>query len=139
MNNIIRKYKIYKLTDVIDSESKEIYEFIKNILNELKLLHSEQYPNTIFYFFGENFYFSINIKESNLVIRHPDFLEIIENKYKLKINESLSLIKNMVKEKFKITELTSVYSNYRIEHIEEHFKLKSGLYEKGVYTIYPKQ
>ncbi len=131
MSNIIRKYKIYKLTNssettdgFIDIETKEIFDFIQNILDKLEMKKSKKYTDSIFYFIEDKCY--LEIKNPDLWCRYPDLWEVLTIKYLLNYDDTQFLIKSMVEEHFKSKCLTPFPCTCSWhDGVEEHFKLNS--------------
>ena len=121
MSNIIRQYKIYKVSGFMNPETKEIIEFIQNILNKIKPMCSDKYPNHIFFFIEDKFYFEI---ESSMIwCRSQHFWEVLETKYFLEHTDIQFLIKSMVEEHFKMKGLTPNWRGSKVvEWVEEHYK-----------------
>lgn len=76
MSNLLRKYKCYKLTNEIDTEIKEIFNFIENYFNNLKIFNYTKYGNNwIFYMNSKSeCIFQYNTNVNFLYIRYENFL-----------------------------------------------------------------
>jgi len=103
--NILRKIKINSLGMYEFSESeKELFEFIKeNILN-LKQVQLEKYPDYLFYFKDDKCIFQQDLKFYWFGVSYKLLWSVFENKFGYKYNETRDLIKDIVKEAYKIQE-----------------------------------
>ncbi len=101
--NLIRKYKIYKLTGNLPSGKEgEAISFMKSILEDLTIFKHKDYPDCIYYINSEgDFIFEQDFKTNIFYIRYNNVWEVLETKYRMKDLDIQELIKYMAEEKFK--------------------------------------
>jgi len=95
--NLVRKYKIHKLTPCLDEKELEIITFIENKLNDLKLVKKNDYPESVFYVdSGGVTILEQDNKHDRLWVRYRYFWKVLEDKYLLNYHESQDIIRYMV-------------------------------------------
>ncbi len=101
--NILRKYKISKLTGIIpEGKEVEAIKFMKNILNDIIPFKEETYPDSIFYMNSKgDWIFEQNNKYDTFRVRYNLVWKILKDNYSMKTSEIQELIKYQVEEDFK--------------------------------------
>ena len=105
--NIVRKIKLEKLGYYTykDNREKELFEFIKNNLLNLKEIYLDEYHNEVFWFNKENVVFIYSLKYLCVDIRH-DIWNFIETQLKFTYEETNIILRNIIKENYKINVIT---------------------------------
>lgn len=98
---LIRKYKIYKNFNIIDNQTKDIFDFIESNILNLKL--SDYKIREWRFYINSNdeciFEYSYH---TNKIYFQTDFGNILRNKYNLKTEDIENLLKHITKKNFKI-------------------------------------
>jgi len=108
--NLVRKYKIHRLSPCLNEKELEIISFIENKLKGLKLVKKDEYPQYTFYMDSD----SITIlqqddKNDRLWIRHKDFWGVLQEKYFLEYIDIQDIIRYMVLTHLKFRSSSLVY------------------------------
>ncbi len=100
--NLIRKYKISKLTGIpLAGLEGKIVSFMKGILEDLIPFKEETYPNSIFYMNSKGeWIFEQDNKYNVFCVRYDIVWNILEEGYSMKTSEIQEFIKYMVEEAF---------------------------------------
>src|SRR6478735_5117708 len=125
--NIIRKIKINSLGmyEFNDSE-KELLEFIKENMLNLKIIELKNYPDYIMYFNdkGENI-FQQDLKTPWFYVRYNLIWKVFETKFNLNYKETSNLIKGIVEQAYKLQGVTPFFeSKFYDKLVEQAYKLQ---------------
>ena len=112
MKELIRRYKIRKLTKQPLSDELLVIPFIQNILDNMVEKDLESNPDRIFYFIegipslGDGWYFALlknpqKRKNGVLWCNYNLLWIVLENKYQLNYNDTQELIKSMLSQHLK--------------------------------------
>jgi len=112
--NLIRKYKLHKLTPCLNEEELKTITFIENKIKGLKLVKKKKYPESTFYV---NYYDGTTILEQDdrddrLRVMYVGFWELLERGYFLKSPEIKDIIQYMVWIHLKFRSSTPEYTIY---------------------------
>lgn len=85
----------------------------------------EKYPNTIFFFKGEDLWFEYEAETGYLWCRYLYVWSVFEKEYGMNYSKIKSLIKKQVENHFKCKEVTPIrLQRTGIHPVENHFKCK---------------
>lgn len=101
--NIVRKIRLNKLgCYIIKSNEKDLFEFVKNNLLNLKAVKLDNYLEAIMYFNNDGkLMFKHNLKNSNLYTN--DFIfNTLENEYRYKYDDIYDLVEYVLEKVYKI-------------------------------------
>ena len=88
-------------------------------------IDKEKYPNSIFFFKGNDFFFEYNSKSGSLWCSRNRVWSFLEKEYSLNYNEIESLIKDMLEKHFNLRGVTpSVLGSVYCIRLEKHFNLR---------------
>jgi len=108
--NLVRKYKIHRLTLCLDGEELEIITFIESKIKGLKPIKKDEYPESIFYVDSDGVsILEQDNKQDRLWVSYMFFWKVLEDKYLLNYNESQDIIRYMVLIHLKFRSSTLVY------------------------------
>jgi len=95
--NLIRKYKIHRLSPCLNGDELEIISFIENKLKDLKVVKRDNYPESTFYIdsYDETILEQYD-KNDWLRVSYKDFWEVLEEKYLLNYIDIQNIIRYMV-------------------------------------------
>ncbi len=125
--NLIRKFKISKLTSVeFNEKEKEIIEFINFILSDLIPFKYELYQESMFYMNSEGkWLLEQDNKNDMLWVRYDDFWGVLDKKYLIEYDDIQYLLKYMIEQAFKEKVSTPlIINNKTLPTIEQAFKEK---------------
>jgi len=95
--NLVRKYKIHRLSPCLNEKEIEIITFIESKIKGLKLVKKDDYPKSTFYVNSDDkFILEQDDKNGWLRVRHKDFWEVLEKKHLLKQTEIEDIMRYMV-------------------------------------------
>jgi len=95
--NLVRKYKIHRLSPCLNEKELEIVTFIENKLKGLKPIKKVTYPQSTFYTDSNGISFlEKDDKTDRLRVRHKDFWEVLEKKKLLNYIDIQDIIRYMV-------------------------------------------
>lgn len=100
--NLIRKYKIYKSFNIIDNETKEIFNFVENSLLNLIEIKIEKYENYKFYFNSNKCVLKHPINSKIIYVEYENITKIIENKYDLKYETISDFFKYLINKTYEL-------------------------------------
>jgi len=95
--NLVRKYKIHRLSPCLNDVELEIISFIENQLKVLKPIKKHNYPKTTYYVNSDDeIILQQGIISDKLWVRHKDFWGVLQEKYLLEYVEIQDIIRYMV-------------------------------------------
>lgn len=96
----LRKYKIYKIFNILNDNDKEVLQFIDFWFDNLIIFTSSYYPDSTFYMTRSGkFVFETTNKDKDVIIRWRDLIQILEIKYSI---EYFNLLKYILKNNYNI-------------------------------------
>src|SRR6478735_3307862 len=102
--NIIRKIKLERLGyyNCKNNKEKELFEFIKEKLLNLKQVILKYYPDYIMYFKDDKCIFEQNLNSSWVYVNYHLICYIFETKFNYNHKETKQLIKSIVEQTYKL-------------------------------------
>jgi len=95
--NLVRKYKIHRLSPCLNVGELEIISFIENKIKGLKPIKKDDYPESIFYVdYDDKVILKQDDKNDRLLVIYKGFWEVLRDKYLLKSTEIKDIIQYMV-------------------------------------------
>lgn len=127
--NLIRKYKIHKITPVLNDKELKLINFIEDKLKDLILFKTEKLSESTFYMKLEcEWVLDIDTDYKKIWINGKNFWNILEDEYEMKNDDIIILLKYMIEKTLKIEivyPLTKLdYSYMEICSPEEEFKIQ---------------
>src|SRR6478735_2045338 len=109
MMNIIRKIKINSLGmyEFNDSE-KELVNFIKENMLNLKQVKLKYYPISNFYFKDDKYIFQHNFKSNDFYVNDELIWEVFKTKFGYNYQEIYNLIKGIVEQAYKLSDIIPI-------------------------------
>lgn len=98
----------------------------KEILQGLEIkINLRKYPDSIFFFKEDDFYFEYDFKNKNFWVSYDKVWRVFENEYSMKFSEIQSFIKTQVEQGFKLEGITPQFlSGLHPVQVEQCFKLE---------------
>ena len=98
----------------------------KELLNYVKpKVDNKKYPNIIFYFKDDKFYFEYDTKNGYFYCNYDKVWSVFETKYSMRYNEIQLFIKDMVRKHFKFKGVTpKAFDFIFLDKMKKHFKFK---------------
>ena len=111
--NLVRKYKIHRLSPCLNEKELEIVTFIENKLKGLKPIKKNDYHESILYVDsgGETILEQDN-KNDRLMVKYNGVWEVLQRKYLLNYTEIRDIVQYMVLKylKFRVSTLVMSFS-----------------------------
>jgi len=95
--NLVRKYKIHRLSPCLNEKELEIITFIENKLKGLKPIKKDKYPKSTFYVNSDDVSI-LQQDDLNDILRviYKDFWVVLQTKYLLNYPDTQDIMRYMV-------------------------------------------
>ncbi len=122
--NLTRQYKLWKLGVPMGLGFLEILEFVDSKISNLQKFRMGDYPEYEFYMNADNeCVLDYHMVGRYLYVRHQDFWEVLQNKYKIEYSDIRIFLHNKVEEGYGLDIKSISALNMSINgEIEEYYK-----------------
>ena len=129
-NNLIlpKSYKRRLLVETKFSQKYAMENLFLEFAVDLKIkIDEKEYPNHVFLFKNDEFYFYFNLKNRDFRVEYDKIWLIFQSKFQLNYDDIQSFMKYMLEKHFKLMDFVPRFQWANVDYIlKKHFKLKDS-------------